>query len=247
MKGISSPALERRRLLLGGAAVGAAGLIGLPGCGHSPGNGGGTAGQASAATCVLRPRQTEGPYFLDEKLERADIRSDPSDGSVRPGVPLRVIFRTLNADQSCAPLPGAIVDVWQCDATGIYAGVADRNAQFDTQGKKFLRGFRRTDASGQTEFLTIYPGWYAGRPAHIHFKVRTAFSAGFDFTSQIYFPEAINDLVFKRAPYSSKTGPRSLNGDDGIFRSGSGDLLTARLQPEGDGYVTTFDVGLRLT
>src|SRR5687768_8026525 len=42
--------------------------------------------------CVVRPAQTEGPYFVDEKLNRSDIRSDPSDGSVKPGVPLELTF-----------------------------------------------------------------------------------------------------------------------------------------------------------
>jgi hypothetical protein len=42
--------------------------------------------------CVVRPEQTEGPYFVDEKLNRADIRVDPTDDSVRPGVTLRLQF-----------------------------------------------------------------------------------------------------------------------------------------------------------
>src|SRR5216110_186138 len=69
---------------------------------------------ASALSCVVRPEQTEGPFFVDEKLDRSDIRSDPTDGTVTPGVPLRIVlqvFRVTGA--SCAPLPGAIVDVWQ--------------------------------------------------------------------------------------------------------------------------------------
>ncbi len=234
--------LSRRDLVRGGAALGAAGL--WPGCGHGVPAGG--PGGETAGACLLRPQQTEGPYFLDQQLERSDIRSDPSDGSIRPGVPLRLILRTFDADQGCQPLAGAIVDVWQCDASGVYAGVADPTGAFDTQGKRFLRGFQRSDDAGRTEFLTIYPGWYAGRPAHIHFKIRTALSASFDFTSQLYFPEPINEVVFRQAPYSGKPG-RSLNASDAIFRTGRGGELTAELQPEASGYATTFDVGLRLT
>src|SRR5919199_5716602 len=51
----------------------------------------GTVAQA-APSCVVRPQQTEGPYFVDEKLNRSDIRTDPSDGSVKQGVPLRLVF-----------------------------------------------------------------------------------------------------------------------------------------------------------
>ena len=47
---------------------------------------------AAPPACVVRPEQTEGPYFVDEKLNRADIRVDPTDGSLSPGVPLRLQF-----------------------------------------------------------------------------------------------------------------------------------------------------------
>jgi protocatechuate 3,4-dioxygenase beta subunit len=255
IRSLAGPAgtrVSRRGFIAGSASLGASGL--WFGCGPteengvsgastpvSPADGGPAMG---APSCVLRPRQTEGPYFIDEKLDRSDIRSDPVDGSVKPGVPLRLIFRALRADASCAPLAGAIIDLWQCDALGVYAGVADINAQFNTQGRKFLRGFQRTNAEGQSEFLTIYPGWYAGRAAHIHFKIRSDVRASFDYTSQIYFPESINDEVFKQPPYSSQSGRRSLNSQDGGFLSG-GTELTPQITTEGAGYLATFDVGLR--
>src|SRR5439155_23910027 len=44
-------------------------------------------GSAAVPSCVVRPALTEGPYFVDEMLQRSDIRSDPGDGSVQPGVP----------------------------------------------------------------------------------------------------------------------------------------------------------------
>ena len=76
-----------------------------------------TADAAVIPSCVVRPEQTEGPYFIDEKLNRSDIRSDPSDGSVKPGVPLRLAFHVSRvSDSSCSPLSGAVVDIWQCDA-----------------------------------------------------------------------------------------------------------------------------------
>ena len=40
---------------------------------------------AGLPSCIVRPEQTEGPYFRDEKLHRFDIRSDPTSGSVRAG------------------------------------------------------------------------------------------------------------------------------------------------------------------
>jgi protocatechuate 3,4-dioxygenase beta subunit len=208
-------------------------------------------GTTTAATrsCVMRPRQTEGPYFVDEQLNRSDIRVEPADGSVKEGVPVRLMFHIWRiADSSCTPLNGAVVDVWQCDALGIYSGVQDINGLFDTRGKKFLRGYQIADASGTAQFTTVYPGWYPGRTVHIHFKIRTdpAAQRGFEFTSQLYFDDTITDQVHTQAPYATK-GPRPLKNDrDYIFRSG-GNQLMLLLTKDAQGYVGTFDVGLQIT
>jgi protocatechuate 3,4-dioxygenase beta subunit len=74
--------------------------------------------------------------------------------------------------ERCEPLAGALVDVWQCDAAGVYSGVEDIADRFDTTGKRFLRGHQVTDRQGLARFTTIYPGWYRGRTVHIHFKIR---------------------------------------------------------------------------
>jgi len=59
-------------------------------------------------SCVVRPEQTEGPYFVDERLNRSDIRSDPTDGRMKSGTPLALTLQVsrLNAGD-CQPLPGA--------------------------------------------------------------------------------------------------------------------------------------------
>lgn len=44
-------------------------------------------------SCVARPQMTEGPYFVDERLNRSDIRIDPSDGTVKPGALLQLTFK----------------------------------------------------------------------------------------------------------------------------------------------------------
>jgi protocatechuate 3,4-dioxygenase beta subunit len=125
-------------------------------------------------SCIVRPRQTAGPYFVDGQLERSDIRSDPTHGSVSKGATLRLAFHVSRIDaDGCTPLPGALVHLWQCDALGVYSGVEDLEGRFDTVGQKFLRGFQPTDADGIARFTTIYPGWYEGRTVHIHFTIRT--------------------------------------------------------------------------
>ena len=194
--------------------------------------------------CVVRPEQTEGPFFVDEHLNRSDIRSDPATGAVKAGVPLRVTFKVSRVSGNrCAPLAGAQVDVWQCDAAGAYSDVRDSGGS--TVGQKFLRGYQTTDANGAVTFTTIYPGWYSGRTVHIHFKIRTEPQAkrGGEFTSQIYFDDALTDRIFTQAPYASRGRRDSRNDDDGLFRSGGRRLMIA-LQPDGQGYAGTFEVGL---
>lgn len=204
------------------------------------------ASAGAAPGCVVTPKQTEGPYFVDEKLARSDIRSDPAGGLVQEGIPLRVAFNLSLVDGgACAPLAGAIVDIWHCDALGVYSDVKDEG--FDTRGKRFLRGYQVTDAGGKVEFLTIYPGWYEGRAVHIHFKIRSAPTAAkrFEFTSQLYFDEAINRHVMAQRPYAGKGGSAMANAEDGIFRRGGKDLML-KLDKDGQGYAGSFDVGLKL-
>lgn len=199
---------------------------------------------ASLPACVVRPEQTEGPYFVDEKLNRSDIRVDPSDKSTKAGAPLRLAFQVSRvAGGACAPLSGAIVDVWHCDAAGVYSDVSD--GRFDARGKKFLRGYQQTDVNGVAEFLTIYPGWYEGRAVHIHFKIRAAAGArAQEFTSQIYFDETVSDQVFKQAPYNSKRGRRVTNDADFLFRRGGKELLLTPAK-NAEGYAAKFDIGLQ--
>ncbi len=76
---------------------------------------------------------------------------------------------------------------------------------------------------------------------HIHFKMRT--SDGYDFTSQLFFDDALSDAVFAQAPYNSR-GERSLrNSGDGIFGQ-SGDQLMLMPEKVDGGYTATFDVVL---
>ena len=196
-------------------------------------------------SCVVRPEQTEGLYFVDERLNRSDIRSDPSDGRVRPGTPLALtlaISRLSAGD--CQPLPGAQADIWHCDALGVYSDVKD--PAFNTIGQKFFRGYQITDARGEVKFLTIYPGWYEGRTVHIHVKVRTAPQAGrsFEFTSQMYFDDGLSNRVCADAPYATKGKRSTRNQDDRIFRRG-GDQLMLAPTPVTDGYAATFAIGLQ--
>jgi protocatechuate 3,4-dioxygenase beta subunit len=191
--------------------------------------------------CVVKPALTEGPFFVDEKLDRSDIHTDPSGGAASAGVPLGLAFVVSKVDGTgCLPLEGVTVDVWHCDAAGRYSD----EQQDNTVGKKFLRGYQTTDKDGKATFTTIYPGWYQGRTVHIHFKIRTA--DGKDFTSQLFFDDTLTDQVFAASPYKEKGVRDVRNANDSIFGESNGQLTLAP-KTVGDGYEATFDVGLDLS
>lgn len=74
-----------------------------------------TRGIAATPGCTLAPEQEEGPYYIDDEKLRRDI----TEG--KPGVPLTLRVALVNA-KTCAPLAHAALDIWHCDALGIYSG-----------------------------------------------------------------------------------------------------------------------------
>jgi len=239
--------LTRREVL---ALLGLSGASLLAGCRAAPrmASSGGPSGTGAANLpgCVVRPAQTLGPYFVDEGLERADIRPDPATGEVSAGALLELAFVVSRVGESgCAPLGGARVEVWQCDAGGIYSDVKDPH--FDTTGRKFLRGHQLTDADGKARFTTIYPGWYPGRTVHIHFKIHgeSPGGRGYEFASQIYFDDAMTDRVHAAAPYDARGARTTRNADDGIYRRGGRELMVP-VAASGGSYAATFEIGLQV-
>jgi protocatechuate 3,4-dioxygenase beta subunit len=197
--------------------------------------------------CVVRPRQIEGPFFVDAAAHRSDIRSDPRTGVARQGVPLRLTFKVsdLNGGR-CLPLSGAQVDVWHCDAEGLYSDTEDW--QKSTLGQRFLRGYQLTDRKGIAGFTTIFPGWYPNRAVHIHFKIRTQQKegSGTEFTSQIYFDDELTDELHAQAPYSRR-GPRKVRNNRDLIFLFRGSQLVLPLREEKKGYAGTFELALDLS
>ena len=193
---------------------------------------------------MVVPALTEGPYFVDEKLDRSDIRADAGGGAARPGAQLDLVIQVGRVSGAgCAALQGATVDVWHCDALGVYSDATDPS--FTTKGQKWLRGSQTTDASGVARFTTIYPGWYRGRAVHIHFKVRVpSGSRTADFTSQFFFDEALNEKVFATSPYSQKgASGRLRNERDDIYRQSNG-KTQLNVTQNGSVYAAAFSLGM---
>jgi len=172
------------------------------------------------ADCRPWVEQDEGPYHLDDQAFRADLADD------RVGVPLRLDV-TLRTDDG-SPRAGATVDVWHCDALGRYSGFGETAGH----GESFLRGRQVTDRDGRCEFRTIYPGWYGGRTVHIHVIAEID---GRRVTSQLFFPESLNDEVLSRPPYAERPGRDTTNTTDEIFAHHGQDSVLA-VTPEGDGF-----------
>ena len=103
-----------------------------------------------------------------------------------------------------------------------------------------------TDSSGLAQFQTIYPGWYSGRAVHLHFKIRlfTGSQTAYEFTSQLFFDDAVSDQVFTQSPYNAKGIRNTRNTQDGIY-NGGGSQLVLNLTQDSQGYSATFDIALQ--
>jgi len=189
---------------------------------------------AGSGTCTLSRELTEGPYYFDVDAIRADIREDRAGAALRLGI-------LVQDGESCDPIRNAVVDIWHCDAEGLYSGFESASQGSPGSGRTddetYLRGAQVTNAEGIVEFTTVYPGWYRGRTVHIHCKVhldRTEL-----LTTQLFFDEAVTDAVYASAPYSPDAG-RTLNASDNIFD----ESLVLTVTPDGDGYLGLITFGV---
>ena len=198
-------------------------------------------------TCRQTIRLTEGPFLTESPL-RSDIR----DG--RPGVPLHLKLNVMN-QYFCTPIEGAVVDIWQCDASGRYSAV--ENLEFDMRtmrvkgtaedlrAEKFLRGHQISDENGNVSFTTIIPGWYGGRIPHIH--VRTV--QGPEWTShvtQLFIPHAIEREVFAQGAYAGRgQNPMPIERDLAVKGDKSiVDALTIAMDKKGDGFAGEYTIAM---
>ncbi len=199
------------------------------GTGGTAGSDAGTGGSDGGNLCTVYPQQTEGPYYLDLDMLRRDI----TEG--KPGKALRVVVQVQ--DEACAPLKDIAVDLWHCDADGVYSGFPGQLGNLDTSGQTFLRGTQVTDAEGIAEFDSIYPGWYPGRTTHIHFKVHT--SSLTEATSQLYFPEQTTTAIYATSPYDAR-GQKDTPNDLDSVAGGALPPLAMISGDAGAGFVATI-------
>jgi len=162
---------------------------------------------AGLSVCALLPEQMAGPFPLEQQFDRRDI----TEGM--PGAPMRLGLRVV--DEGCAPIPGAAVEVWHCDASGDYSAfVDDGGGKDEGPGTTFLRGTQTAGDDGIAEFLTIVPGWYTGRAVHVHVRVRSG--GALVLTSQMYFDPDYLAGVYQGGPYREFGPPDTSNERDTI-------------------------------
>ena len=131
------------------------------------------------------PGQTEGPFYPVNWLD--DIDNDlvlvKGEGATALGTVLHVRGRVM--DRSRQPVAGAIVEIWQCDANGVYHHPWDERGRRTADAGFQGRGRVETNAEGRYVFRTIKPAGYSGRTPHIHFKIMQP--GGDTLVTQMYF------------------------------------------------------------
>jgi protocatechuate 3,4-dioxygenase beta subunit len=225
--------IEHERLTRRGSLLrfaGAAAALGALGRLDTAAAAGPRAVASGLVACVLTPELTEGPYYVGGEKLRHDITES------RPGTPLLLSLKVIDAS-TCKTIRNASVDVWHCDAAGVYSG-----AVAGDPGTNFLRGVQKTNGKGVATFRTIYPGFYPGRAVHVHVKVHVR--GNVVHTGQLFFPAAITKAVYARAPYRSHgTTPDTPNAGDAIYRNGGNKGMLA-LKKHGGGYAASIAMGV---
>ncbi|MDJ0377109.1 hypothetical protein [Cryobacterium sp. PH31-L1] len=186
---------------------------------------------------------TSGPYYFDVDSIRSDLRED------RPGTQLDIAFRVWDAN--CTPLPNSVVEIWHCDAGGVYSGFESASTGGGGGGRvgggggttdgsytegdseatpgddgTYLRGAQVADANGIVQFTTVWPGWYRGRTVHVHLKVHV--NKATVLTAQVGFDDDLNTIVFDTSPYDEHTGRDTFNG--GSAGSGTDNIISSSAQ-----------------
>lgn len=233
MKQMKKAIMGRREAL---ATIGVAGAALAIGCGGDTPTSPSTTTPTTTTTtgtsaaCAVTPSETVGPFPSRVDLIRSDIREGKS------GTMLTLTISVVNANNNCAAVTDAQVEIWQCDAAGNYSQYGTETAQ------TYLRGIQPTNSNGEVTFTTVYPGWYQGRATHIHVEVvRNGASVK---VTQIAFPESVNSAVYASGVYAARGSNPTSNTGDGIFADSLSSELATVSGDAASGYNATFRVAI---
>jgi protocatechuate 3,4-dioxygenase beta subunit len=213
----------------------------------------GDPGTGEAGGCAVTPEGEIGPYFADDSASGFDRSSIPSnlDGtSTQPGVPLTLTVSIVDAEKGCTPYVGAQVDIWHCNASGVYSDISSEGTASD----QWLRGYQITDSNGQVTFETIIPGWYSGRTTHIHLRIRSTYSEASSTTdqtntTQCFFDQTFIDTLYTTvAPYSAEGKNPTTNAADRVYsQQEDGANVLALAGTTSSGYTASVTIYLPVT
>ena len=243
--------ISRRRAIGFLAAAGAGVLLGCGGGTKTTATTTTTSTSTANTSCTVTPEGEEGPYFVDDSatgFARSDIRSNLDGSNTQSGIPLTLSIYVYDSQNSCAAMANVQVDIWHCNASGIYSAEDVES----TVGETWLRGYRLTDSNGLATFVTIVPGWYQGRTTHIHLRLRSTYDAtttGGTNTTQLFFPQDIIDTINTTiSPYSTEGTNPTTNASDHVYAGEvSGATLLTLSGDNSNGYTATVKVNLPIT
>lgn len=153
-----TPWIDRRSVLAGATAVGAAALAPSRIFGGQP-------------SLVRTPRQIAGPFYPEDWLGDSDNDLVLVTGEAAKAMGQVVHVRGRLLHVSGGTVADALIEIWQCGTNGVYRHSRDMDDGRPRDGGFQGRGRTKTDAAGNYAFRTIRPVPYPGRTPHIHFKV----------------------------------------------------------------------------
>lgn len=191
--------------------------------------------------CTLIPGETAGPFPLDLTANTFYFRQDVRE--TKTGVQLNVKIKIIGVN-NCLPMANVRINIWHCDKDGLYSGYSQSGNQGQA-GLTYLRGYQITDANGEVNFITIFPGWYTGRICHIHFQAYV--SPMYAAISQLTFPLAAKNALYAANPtlHTKGADPLTFNTDN-IFSDGyEYQLGTLTPNTATGGYDTYLEVAIQ--
>ncbi|MGO4958334.1 dioxygenase family protein [Luteococcus sp. Sow4_B9] len=209
---------------------------------------------SSSEAATEMPTETAGPYpgdgsngpdVLEESgIERSDLTTSIGSDKAVEGVLMTLTMRVLDMSNGNAPMVGAAVYAWHCDAQGQYSMYSD-----GVTGETWLRGVQVTGDDGTVTFTSIIPGCYTGRWPHVHFEVFSSIKDITDatnaiLTSQIAIPEKQASAAYALDAYAGSAqnlGQVTL-ATDNVFSDGYEQQLPTIQGSVDKGFTVTIDV-----
>jgi protocatechuate 3,4-dioxygenase beta subunit len=177
------------------------------------------------STCVLNPEGETGPFYVPGEYVRTDLRESES------GVNITLEAQFIDVE-TCEPLTNVWWDIWNCNATGVYAGVVENGngnvADTANINRTFLRGIQQADSDGVVRFDTLFPGHYSGRATHHHIVAHigdditvlandTITGGSVAHIGQLFYDQDLITEVESTYPYNTNTITITENADDRVF------------------------------